>query len=159
MILPTMATVTAEDIECRDILNDVGICFMDDIDALEASLSKGIEHMRPSQVWPRPSAAAPVSPDPTCQILPHNTFEALDLLSEGHSEQFALPSFTKYTGAVPSPLPHPEISGITLIAAETNNNCIPSAVMTMKKGRKRKHSVTDNDSEESINEQEELDRR
>lgn len=159
MILPTMVTVTAEDLECRDILNDVGICFMDDMDALEASLSKGIEYMRPSPVWPRPSAAAPVSPDPTCQILPHHTFEALDLLSECHTEQFALPSFTKYSGAVPSPLPDPEISGRTLIAAETNNNCIQSSVMMMKKGRKRKHSVHDNESGESINEQEELDRR
>jgi hypothetical protein len=156
-----MATVSAEDLECRDILNDVGICFMDDMDALEASLSKGMEHNRPSPVWPRAGAAAPVSPDPTCQILPHHTFEALDLLSEGHSENFALPSYAKYTGAVPSPLPDPQISVRTLIATETNNNnFIPSSsMMMMKKGRKQNYSIHDNESEDSINEQEELDRR
>lgn len=158
-----MTTVTAEDIECRDILNDVGICFMDDMDVLEASLTKDVAYTMPAPTMMTSShgAVAPVSPETTTRImLPHNTFESLDL--ERTTERFVLPAMPKMYTSIVSPTPFPDhhcSQGSRFIAAKQSETVVlPSS----KKGRKRKHSANDDtdSSDESVSgEQDEVDRR
>eukprot|EP00980_Cylindrotheca_fusiformis_P002198 scaffold504_cov109-Cylindrotheca_fusiformis.AAC.4 len=159
-----MATVTAEDIECRDILNDVGICFMDDMDALEASLTRDIGDFERSEspfTTKFTPMITPVSPDPTSQMLPPNTFEPLNLLSGRSTEQFALPSMQPL---MPNPLASRQVpefqtsngnSRCLNLSKQNEAHIVPASASP--KGRKRKYDGTD--TEESSDEQEEVDRR
>ncbi|KAL3944043.1 MAG: hypothetical protein SGBAC_001871 [Bacillariaceae sp.] len=82
-----MAMITSEELECADILNDVGICFSEDFGLLETDVNHGFKPISKPTLTSRlmPSTKfVPVSPTPeTTPEAPTSTsFEQFDLLAQ-----------------------------------------------------------------------------
>lgn len=148
-----MVTVTAEELECKDILSDVGICFIDD-GLIETSLTK-YDGIKPFHVIEAMTSTpyVPVSPEHNVKQAPESMFfEPLTLLSESYSKIDSCPTVT------PPPEGRGEVSCSSSSETEQSYGTTKSAV---SKTRKRKRSAKSTERNEVLdeNQQDGVDKR
>lgn len=115
-----LAMITSEELECRDILNDIGIFFSEDCDLLEAELSALDDDFKaivsPSEFLSTP--VAPVSPTPSAEALEHLIAPLVpNPISSCPPARLAFYSPQPLLPVLPSIMPHQTMSsnpGITI---------------------------------------------
>jgi hypothetical protein len=141
-----LVNVTAEELECKAFLNDVGICFVDD-NVFEGSLTKGDDRniTNPLQVGKMlDTLVVPISPEQNPVEFPETMFEPLNLLSE-----------TVYGSAPTVVTPTPETRAMTGPKRRVGVNTQSAA----SRSRKRKRHLPQNDIKEDQENEDGLDRR